>query len=244
VKKTPEVSATVVRAISIINYLNDVSGPKGVSEIGNGLGLSTTIVHRLLTTLKLEGMVFQDPRSKLYSLGTVFLDYANKVITEMPIAPVVEPWLMSLRNETEETVGFYMPTGQMRICVLEYESQQEIRRSVGIGKRLPIHVGASGRAILAFQLPELQKRLLSTLPADERSHIEKLLKETRNQGYATNEEEITSNVAALSAPVFDPQHRVIGALSISGPIFRWNRKTMEPHIATLLSAAKEITYSL
>ncbi|WP_153730510.1 IclR family transcriptional regulator [Sporosarcina obsidiansis] len=243
-KKTPEVSSTVVRAISVINFLNEVSGPQGVSEISKGLGLSTTIVHRLLTTLKLEGMVFQDPRSKLYSLGTVFLDYANKILTEMPIAPVIEPWLMSLRNDTGETVGFYMPTGQMRICVLEYESQQEIRRSVGIGKRLPIHVGASGRAILAFQPAELQDRLLSTLPMDERSRLEDLLEETRNLGYATNEEEITSNVAALSAPVFDQQHRVIGAMSISGPLFRWNRQTMKPHISTLLSATEEITHSL
>lgn len=243
-KKTPEVSATVVRAISIINYLNEVSGPKGVGEISKDLGLSTTIVHRLLTTLKNDGMVFQDPRSKLYSLGTVFLDYANKILTEVPIAPVVEPWLMSLRNETEETVGFYMPTGQMRICVLEYESQQEIRRSVGTGKRLPIHVGASGRAILAFQSAELQERVLSTRPAEERSRIEQLLEETRAQGYATNEEEITTNVAAVSAPVFDSKQRVIGAISISGPLFRWNRKTMEPYIESLLAATKEITFSL
>lgn len=243
-KKTPEVSSTVTRAVSVINFLNEVSGPQGVSEISKGLGLSTTIVHRLLTTLKIEGMVFQDPRSKLYSLGTVFLDYANKVLTEIPMAPVIEPWLMSLRNDTGETVGFYMPSGQMRICVLEYESQQEIRRSVGIGKRLPIHIGASGRAILAFQSTELQERLLATLPKDERSQLEQKLEETRALGYATNEEEISSNVAALSAPVFDKQLRVIGALSISGPLFRWNRQTMKLHVDALLSATEEITHSL
>ncbi|MEZ7172152.1 IclR family transcriptional regulator [Sporosarcina sp. OR05] len=243
-KKTPEVSATVVRAISVINYLNDVSGPQGVSEISKGLGLSTTIVHRLLTTLKMEGMVFQDPRSKLYSLGTVFLDYANKIMSEMPIAPIIEPWLMSLRHDTGETVGFYMPTGQMRICVLEYESLQEIKRSVGIGKRMPLHVGASGRAILAFQSAELQERLLLTLPKDERSRLQELLEETRILGYATNEEEITPNVAALSAPVFDQQGRVIGSLSISGPLFRWNRKTMESYVSELLNATNEIQHSL
>ncbi|ARF14990.1 IclR family transcriptional regulator [Sporosarcina ureae] len=242
--KTQEVSSTVVKAISVINYLNEVSGPQGVSDISKGLGLSTTIVHRLLTTLKLEGMVFQDPRSKLYTLGTIFLDYANKILTEMPIAPVVEPWLMSLRNDTGETVGFYMPTGQMRICVLEYESQQEIRRSVGIGKRLPLHLGASGRAILAFQSPEQQERVLGTLSVEERHEMEHNLQEVQNQGYATNEEEISSNVAALSVPVFDKQQSVIGALSVSGPLFRWNRKTMEQHVASVIAASKEITDAL
>ena len=243
-KKTPEVSATVVRAMSIIHYLNDVSGPKGVSEISEELELSTTIVHRLLTTLKLEGMVFQDPRSKLYSLGTIFIDYANKILTEVPIAPVIEPWLMSLRNETKETVGFYMPTGQMRICVLEYESQQEIRRSVGIGKRLPIHAGASGRAILAFQSEELQERVLATQLPEERAELIARLEETRKLGYALNEEEITPDVGALSVPVMNAQSIVIGALSVSGPIYRWNEKTMLPYLDVLRSASKEITASL
>lgn len=243
-KKTPEVSSTVVRAISILNYLSKVSGPQSVSEISENVGFSTTIVHRLLTTFKLEGMVFQDPRSKMYSLGTVFLEYANKIITEVPVAPVIEPWLSQLRNETEETVGFYMPTGQMRICVMEYESQQEIRRSVGIGKRLPIHVGATGRAILAFQSIEMQRRQLESLPLDERERLKELLQETKDNGYAINEEEITSNVAALSAPVFDNQRRVIGALSISGPLFRWNREKMVSHVDALLLASKEITHSI
>lgn len=240
-KTKSEVSATVLRAIKIVNYLNDTAGPQGISDISKALDLSSTIVHRLLTTLKVEGMVFQDPRSKLYSLGPTFLDYANKILTEMPMAPVIEPWLMKLRDITGETVGFYVPSGQVRVCALEYESKQEIRRSVGIGKRLPLHVGASGRAILAFQSNEMQERILLSLPSEEREVVKCKLEKTRQNGYATNEEEITQNVAALSAPVFDQNKRVIGALSISGPMFRWNRDKMEAYIPTLLDATNEIS---
>ncbi len=242
-KKTPEVSATVVRAIKVVNYLNEVPSPQGVSEISKALGLSSTIVHRLLATLKSEGMVFQDPRTKLYTLGPIFLDYANKIITEVPIAPVIEPWLIKLRDVTGETTGFYVPNGQVRVCVLEYESQQEIRRSVGVGKRLPLQAGASGRAILSFQSEDLQERILGSVSPDERNSIRKLLDETRANGFAINEEEISPNVSALSAPVFDQHHRIIGALSISGPSFRWNRKTMESFIPILIDSTEEITKS-
>lgn len=242
-KTKPEVSTTVIRAIKVLNYLNEASGPQGVSDISKALELSSTIVHRLLNTLKVEGMVFQDPRSKLYSLGSVFLDYANKILTEMPIAPVIEPWLMKLREMTGETVGFYVPNGQVRICALEYESKQEIRRSVGIGKRLPLHVGASGRAILAFQSKEIQERILLTLSPEEREIVKMKLEQTKIDGFATNEEEITPNVAALSAPVFDRNNHVIGALSISGPMFRWNLRTMETYIPILLHTTNEISTS-
>lgn len=243
-KTKQEVSVTVLRAIKIINYLNEVPGPQGVSEISKHTELSSTIVHRLLTTLKVEGMVFQDPRSKLYSLGAVFLDYANKILTEMPLAPVIEPWLIKMRDTTGETAGFYVPSGQMRVCALEYESQQEIRRSVGVGKRQPLYIGASGRAILAFQSKELQERILLSVQPEEREQIRLLLEETKENGYATNEEEISANVAALSAPIFDQRKRVIGALSVSGPMFRWNRRTMECYIPVLLDATNEISQSL
>lgn len=243
-KTKPEVAATVVRAIKIMNYLNETPGPQGVSDISKKLELSSTIVHRLLTTLKVEGMVFQDPRSKLYSLGTIFLDYANKILTEMPLAPVIEPRLIKLRNITGETAGFYVPSGHVRVCALEYESQQEIRRSVGVGKRLPLYIGASGRAILAFQSKELQERILLSVAPEKREQVRRLLEETKENGYAVNEEEVNKNVSALSAPIFDPQKRVIGALSVSGPTFRWNRQTMKSSIPVLLEATNEISESL
>lgn len=242
-KTKSETSSTVLRAIRIINYLNDVPGPQALSDISQSLDLSSTIVHRLLATLKMEGLVYQDPRTKLYSLGTIFLEYANKIMTEMPLAPLVEPWLIKLRDVTGETVGFYVPSGVNRICAMEFESRQEIRRSVGIGKRIPLHLGASGRAILAFMNEEMQNRVLSPLQMEQQQSIRDLLEKTVIDGYATNEEEITPNVGALSAPVLDQNKRIVGAVSISGPVFRWNRQTMVHFVPVLLEATQAISAS-
>ncbi|CAM3862914.1 IclR family transcriptional regulator [Alkalicoccus chagannorensis] len=234
-------SSTVLKAIQLLNYLNESQGPKGVNDISSALGFSTTIVHRLLSTLKMENMVFQDPQTKKYSLGTLFLDYANKILIDLPVASVIEPILQDLRDLTNETVGFYVPKGPVRICAIEIESKQEIRRSVGIGKRLPLYKGATGRAILAFMPEDRKEQIVSNLPESERAEVERRLVLTKQTGYALNEEEINQNVAALSAPVYDPQDRVIGAISISGPMFRWNEQTMQPHIDDLLQAAKKVT---
>ncbi|WP_147803901.1 IclR family transcriptional regulator [Alkalicoccus halolimnae] len=234
-------SSTVLKAIQLLNYLNESQGPKGVNDISNALGFSTTIVHRLLSTLKMENMVFQDPQTKKYSLGTLFLDYANKILTDLPVASVIEPVLEELREITGETVGFYVPKGPVRICAIEIESKQEIRRSVGIGKRLPLYKGATGRAILAFMSKGRKEQIIKNLPENEREEVEWRLSLTKQTGYALNEEEINKNVAALSAPVFDRQQRVIGAVSISGPMFRWNKDTMTAHIPKLLEVTKQIT---
>ncbi|WP_080872403.1 IclR family transcriptional regulator [Oceanobacillus timonensis] len=242
-KTKADVSATVLRAIKVLEHLKETPGPQSVSYISKELNLSQTIVHRLLTTLKTEGFVLQDTHSKLYSLGPAFLDYANKIITELPFAPVVEPWLIRLRNQTGETAGFYIPNGHTRLCVMEYESQQEIRRSVGVGNQYPIHAGATGRAILAFQSEEILQDVLNSLSTEERHILAAKINTTRENGYAASFEEINANVSALSAPVFDQNQRVVGALSISGPAFRFNHDMMERHIPALMDATQEISKS-
>ncbi|MEW5548413.1 IclR family transcriptional regulator C-terminal domain-containing protein [Peribacillus frigoritolerans] len=38
--------------------------------------------------------------------------------------------------------------------------------------------------------------------------------------------------------------KVIGAISISGPVFRWHKESMEQHISLLLKTAESISKSL
>lgn len=240
----PDLSSTVLRAIKVLNYLKEAPGPQSLSDISRDTKLSQTAVHRLLNTLKVEGFVYQHPQTKLYSLGIAFIDFAYNFLTDMPIAPFVEPHLSRLRDQSGETVGFYVPIGNERVCVLEFESQQEIRRSVGIGRRHPLYRGASGRALLAHMPKDYQERILSFLPLEEREKVKELLDITRKDGYSINEGEITESVGALSVPVFDQHQKVIGALSVSGPLFRWNKETMLPFVPILKEASKTITSSM
>ncbi|WP_375088828.1 IclR family transcriptional regulator [Peribacillus sp. RS7] len=240
-----KISSTVQRAIKIINYLNETTGPQGIKNISDNLNISPPITHRLLTTLKMDGLVFQDADSKKYSLGTIFIDYANKIVTDVPFVSIIDPQLINLRDETQETVGFYMLTNNMiRMCVIEHVSNQEISRRAGVGNRIPLHLGSSGRVILAFLSEGLQAQVLNLLPEEEREILQQQLETIVNTRYSINEEEITKNVAALSAPVFGAKGKVIGAISISGPVFRWNKESMEQHISLLLKTAENISKSL
>ncbi|MCP1096119.1 IclR family transcriptional regulator [Peribacillus castrilensis] len=239
-----KISSTVQRAIKIINYLNETTGPQGIKNISESLNISPPITHRLLTTLKMDGLVFQDADSKKYSLGTVFIDYANKIITDVPFVSIIDPQLIKLRDETQETVGFYMLTNMVRMCVIEHVSNQEISRRAGVGNRIPLQLGSSGRVILAFLSEGLQAQVLNLLPEEERRMLQQQLEIIVNTRYSINEEEITKNVAALSAPVFGAKGKVIGAISISGPVFRWHKESMEQHISLLLKTAEGISKSL
>ncbi|MHC0551587.1 IclR family transcriptional regulator [Salinicoccus sp. CNSTN-B1] len=239
-KTKSDISTTVLRALKILDHMKETPGPQSISHISRDLDISPTIAHRLLTTLKMEGFVFQDEQTKLYSLGTVFMEYSNRILTQLPFSSLIEPKVLELRNVTEETVGFYIPSGYKRLCLIEYESQQEIRRSTGVGRELPIHSGATGRVLLAYQPDDIREKILATLPDAERQVLEKKIEVVLEHGYALSYGEITDNVSALSAPVYDQQNRLIGALSISGPSFRFSDEMVQSHVPTLLAATADI----
>lgn len=234
-------SATVFRALKVLDHLKEMTGPQSIKNISDDLDVSPTVIHRLLTTLKIEGFVFQDSQSKLYSLGSIFMEYANKILTELPFAPIIEPSLIQLRNITDETVGFYIPNGHIRLCVMEYESRQEIRRSVGVGTQHPVHTGATGRAILSFLSEKTQDEILKNRPFEERKKLRKKLDDTKEKGYAISYAEISNSVTAISAPVFDQNNHIIGALSVSGPKYRFNNEQIKVYTTELLNATKEIS---
>ena len=77
--------------------------------------------------------------------------------------PCVYPSLERLGRASNETVSLYIRMGDQRVCIEEFESGQEIRDSQTVGLTAPLHVGAPGKALLAFLPPGELEALLATL---------------------------------------------------------------------------------
>src|SRR5713101_3156323 len=60
---------SVIRTARVLKAFSEDTVPLGVNELSRRLGLSPATVHRLLTTLVLEGFVEQDIQSGKYQLG-------------------------------------------------------------------------------------------------------------------------------------------------------------------------------
>jgi DNA-binding IclR family transcriptional regulator len=92
-------------------------------------------------------------------------------------------------------------------------------------QRDPLHVTASGKAILA-NLPRdrietiidkhgLEQRTSNTIT--NRGELFETLEEIRDRGFAYNDEEEVEGFRAVGAPIIDRHGRVLGSVSISGP---------------------------
>jgi DNA-binding IclR family transcriptional regulator len=138
-----------------------------------------------------------------------------------------------------------------RTYVDQYESPQEIKMTVEPGRLYPLYAGASSRAILAF-LPEVDvARVLSSgiePLTEETIHDLDLLKErlaeVRANGFATSRGERQSGAGSVAAPVFRGDGRVVGSISVCGPLARFDAAAVDRYIPLVTSAAARISARL
>src|SRR5690606_27041258 len=84
-----------------------------------------------------------------------------RALRELDLRTIALPVLRRLRDATRETTTLSVMVGDSRVYVEQVESPQEIRMLVDIGRRFPLHAGASSKAILAHLTPHDQERLLA-----------------------------------------------------------------------------------
>src|SRR5207249_1022570 len=73
------------------------------------------------------------------------------------------PVLERLARETDETALLTVPSERRdaSVCLERVESPQPLRLSVEPGRQLPLHAGASQKALLAFMAEEDVSRVLA-----------------------------------------------------------------------------------
>lgn len=220
----------------------------GVSAISRELSLSKAVVHRILQSLASRDLVRIDAETREYSLGPSATALGARALHQLDLRTVAREELITLRNETQETTTLSLLVVDKRTYVDQYVSAQEIKMTVELGRMYPLYAGASSRAILAF-LPEADvARVFETglepLTGEtihDRDILAERLAEVHRDGYATSQGERQSGAGSVAAPVFGSDGRVIGSISVCGPLARFDPVTVKRYIPLVTAAAARIS---
>lgn len=209
----------------------------GVTELARALGISTSTVHRLLTTLEAEHLIEKDQRSGKYRLGLAVYDLAAAVAPGFDLSEALLPPMTILRNRTGETVQVAVLDGRQVVYIERLDSPHTLRFFVEKqGRRNWAHCTSTGKVLLAFLPATDRKRLfdgwaLEPITPRTVTDLEKLeveLSDVRDQGYAENHGESELGTLSIGAPIRDASGAVIAAMSLAGPMAR-----MESEITVL-----------
>lgn len=187
-----------------------------ISELSNECDLPVSTLHRLLTSMKKHGLIQQDPDSKLYSMGNKWLEYGLQMYDSFDFVSLVRPEMERLMLEVEESIYFSKPIGLESLVIERIDcTTNPIRINDQLGIRIPMHIGAANKAMLAnMPQEETLKIVHSLLAGKEREDLLNVLQSIKEQGYAISHGEKTKGTSSVAAPVFNQLKELIGAISI------------------------------
>lgn len=232
-KKVPDaprhVVSSALKVLEGLRILCETEGPISLSDFRTVLGVSEPTAYRVLQTLvgagyarpASDGGRGYEPTLEVVRLGGIVtrrdhvLDVARAVF-----GPI------SRRFEEPITVG--VPDGGHILFVEKLAGPRDPNFFCDVGERLPLHVGAAARCILAH-VPDavfehyLEHRPGSRTPSTHTSVAE--LREDRElireRGYTVSIDEVDIGISAIAVPVLNGKGDILAAAAIANVTARW-----------------------
>jgi DNA-binding IclR family transcriptional regulator len=200
----------------------------GISEIARATNLSKGVVHRIVQALCARG-VLAPAQHRRYRLGALGAAIGARAFRECDLRAVGLPYLRQLHALTGETVTLSALVGYQRCYLDQIPSTQEIRITTEVGGFLPLHVGASGKAILAFAPRDvyahtMRSPLASMTPKTPTDPcvLERRLEAIRRDRIAESFGERISSAGSIAAPLIGVDGLAVGAISLLGLVDRFD----------------------
>ena len=229
----------VERALAVLRCIELDDAGVGITELAQRTGLTVSTSHRLARTLTEAGLLHQDPRTERYQLGPALVVLGRKAERRLGYWQAL-PLLEELAAATGESINLGIRAGNEVHVVLDVPSRQPLRFSQEPGSRVPMHVSAMGKCLLASagDLDDQIARLGDLDAATQRTitdhdQLRQELELVQERGWALNDEERNPGVRAIAVPVSQPGGGVLGAIAIQGPTIRIPDDRL-PELATLL----------
>ncbi|WP_418960489.1 IclR family transcriptional regulator [Streptomyces tritici] len=213
------------------------SGPATLAGLVTATGLARPTAHRLATALERHRLVARDLQGR-FVLGPRLAELATAAGEDRLLA-AAGPVLTALRDTTGESAQLYRRQGEMRVCVAAAERASGLRDIVPVGSALPMKAGSAAQVLLAWEEPERYHHGLQGARFTATT-----LSGVRRRGWAQSTGEREPGMASVSAPVRDAAHRVVAALTVTGPIQRLTRNPGTLLAQVAVDAAERLTEAI
>lgn len=241
---------TTGTAFDILEFIKEQNGAR-ISEVADALDLAKSTVHRHLATLLDRKWVAKE--GDLYRISLRFIEFGEHARSREEGYQLAREKVEELAEETRERAQFLAEEHGQGVYMFRAAGHHAVRTDPGLGKRIPLHSTAAGKAILAY-LPEqqvdeiIEQSGLSRHTANtitDRDELFEELDRIRERGYSTNDQENVEGLRAVGVPVRYRDVRVLGALSVSGPTKRMKGDWYQQELPDLLrGTANEIELNL
>lgn len=217
---------SVSRAFSILEALS--TGEMGITDLAARADLPKSTVARLVRTLEGLGAVERIDDDGRYRIGDQIVTLAGVASPTANLVSLTRPQLRFLAEQTGEDAGFSVPDGYRVHYIDQISSENDIQVRDWTGAQIAMHATPSGQVMLAFwpqdRLEHYHEKPLTSFTENtitDPEELRKRLVQIRRDGYAIGFEEFMEGLNSIAAPVFDSKRRLVGAIHVHGPAYRF-----------------------
>ena len=151
------------QALAVLQYLGAQAQPTAAAAISRDLDLPRSTTYHLLDTLVRAGFVVHVAEERRYGLGVAVYELASGYGRQTSLQRLARMPLAALVDSVGQNAHLAIMHGRDVIYVIEERAIGRPPLITDVGVRLPAHLTASGRAMLA-QMPPAQVRALYSDP--------------------------------------------------------------------------------
>lgn len=198
-------------------------------------------VYRLTGSLCEHGMLLKEGQS--FRLGMALLRLGAMVAEGIDLRTRALPHLRWLNSQTDENAELHIRSEETRMAIEVVRSAHNLRTFVDIGAPLPLHIGAGGKALLAWLPDKEQETLIAKSiarfkrPLRDVEALKNSLTKVLATGWVSSEGERAANVSAIAAPIFAANSEVVGAMVLAAPTIRLGAKERSKYAPLVCEAA-------
>ncbi|WP_422115975.1 IclR family transcriptional regulator [Brachybacterium sp. UNK5269] len=248
--KVPAADAT----LRLLSHLASRRAPVAAARIAEELGLPRSRTYDLLAALVEHGYVLHLEQERLYGLGPAAHELSGAYLRQEPLARIGRRAIEAMVDEVGESGHLAVLHGRDVLYIVEERARNRPSLVSDVGVRIPAHLTASGRAILA-ELPPAQLRALYGRRADFSSRtavagpatpreLRELLAGVRREGIAVESGEVSEEMASVAAVVRDHAGWPAAAVALTFVEARVDQAQRARAAAAVQAAADEVTRRL
>ncbi|MFG2522173.1 IclR family transcriptional regulator [Streptomyces sp. NPDC048527] len=219
--------------------------PARLDELAEELDVPRSSMYQLLRTLVDCGWARTDTTGSLYGIGIRTLLTGTSYLDSDPRVRAVRPYLDEASDALGETIHLARLDGPHVVYLATRESHEYLRTISRVGRRVPAHAGALGKALLAeradSELP-LSDGPLAALTENTHTDRAALLADlagVRERGYAIDHEETVTGIAGFGFAL-RYESPAVDAISCSVPVARLTGERQERVVAVMRDVQTKI----
>ncbi|MGN6780073.1 MAG: IclR family transcriptional regulator [Marmoricola sp.] len=214
------------RALRVLKFLATQPDPVPLDRIARAIDLPRSTAYHLINAMIEEGFVTHLSDDRCYGLGVAAFEVGSGYARQAPLQRLARRPLSQLVDRVGQSAHLAVPHGRDVLYVLEERSPGRPPLVTDVGVRLPAHLTASGRAILAALPPAQVRALFPDRSAFVQRHdrgpttpsaLRALLADTRQRGHATEDGDVSPGFASVAAPVLDHNAQPVAAVAVTWP---------------------------